>query len=148
MRAHDEAGVEAAAQRDPDGAPRRLERAEAVLQRDLDVFAAFLESHRGGGFLRALDLAGLAAGRRAILQRGEAVAVYDDVRVHRVGRERLAEHHAGLAVALRAAALQLDARREREIAAHRLPCEAERVVRAPHVLAAGANQVFTRGRIE
>ena len=88
----------------------------------------------------ALDLGAALLGDRALgaaeLQRGQAVAVHDRVRVRRVGILAGPHDQPGLAVRIDALANQLDPGLQDEVAAHPLPHEVELVALRPHVGAA------------
>jgi hypothetical protein len=73
--------------------------------------------------------------------------VRDRVDVRRVGGERAAGDQPGLAVRVLAAAQELHARLQDEVAADAPPREVQLVAGPPHVHAAGRERVFLGGRV-
>ncbi len=136
------------AQHDLDHAAGGAVHAVFIGREQLEIVATLLESQRGRLLAVALDFASRAAGLGAELQRGEAVAMHHRVHVDRIRRQRLAEHHARLAMRLRALADEVHSRADAGLALQFTPDETEGVFRAPDVVAGRADEIDAAGAVE
>src|SRR5262249_16267070 len=88
-----------------------------------------------------LNLVGSLAARGAILNRCQTITVGGCIHISRVGIETLTDQQTRLAVRLLARAGPVDAGGQSNISRHALADEMKRVLRAPHIFAAAADEI-------